>query len=389
MSAVRTGLDVLLSGDLKRLRGKRVGILCHQASVDSRLRHIVSLLKARQVTITALFAPEHGFWGTAQDQIPIAAQKNGAMNIPVFSLYGDHRAPTPTQLAHLDVLICDLQDVGSRYYTFIWTMALAMQGCAREGKMFMVVDRPNPINGVDLEGPLLDLRFASFVGLYALPVRHGMTIGEIALWMNDTYNLGVALEVVRMRDWQRAMAFEDTALPWVPPSPNMPTVDTAWVYPGGCLIEGTNLSEGRGTTRPFELIGAPYINPESLARLLNEQRLPGATFRACRFEPTFHKFKGEVCGGVQIHVRDRRTFKPFFSFVSLLRRIFDLYPRSFAWRQPPYEYEEKLLAIDILCGNGAVRGAIERGHSLVALEKSWQPGLAAFARERKPFLLYN
>jgi uncharacterized protein YbbC (DUF1343 family) len=386
---IQTGLDVLLSGTLRELRKARVGILCHQATVDVRLRHIISLLHARSIGITALFAPEHGLWGTAQDQIAIDAQNEPVLKVPIFSLYGNQRAPSDETLAGIDVLICDLQDIGSRYYTFIWTMALAMQACARNRRKFIVLDRPNPINGIQMEGPVLDLNYASFVGLYPLPIRHGMTIGEIALWLNDRMDVGADLEVVRMKGWKRSMYFEETRLPWVLPSPNMPTINAAVVYPGGCLVEGTNLSEGRGTTHPFEILGAPFVNPEQLAGLLNRDGLPGVTFRSCRFEPTFHKFQGQSCGGIQLHIRDRKIFKPFLTTLTLIQRCFDLYQPLFDWRKPPYEYETEKLPFDILCGTDAIRKTIESGRPVKDLQKAWQADLAAFARERKPFLLYN
>jgi uncharacterized protein YbbC (DUF1343 family) len=389
MANVKTGLNLLLKGDLKRLRGARVGILSHQASVDSRQRHIISLLHSREIRITTLFGPEHGLWGAAQDQVPVLSDKDPILDVPVYSLYGEHRAPSPESLGGLDVLVCDLQDVGSRYYTFVWTMALAMQACAKLGKKFIVLDRPNPIGGETLEGPLLDLHYASFVGLYPVPVRHGLTMGEMALWLNARFDIGADLEVIAMKGWKRRMYFEDTGLPWVLPSPNMPSVETAVVYPGGCLIEGTNLSEGRGTTRPFEIIGAPFINPDQLASLLNGDKLPGVTFRACRFEPTFHKFKDEPCGGVQIHVRDRRTFQPFLTTLTLIQRAYDLYTSQFAWRDPPYEYETEKRPFDILCGTDAIRNAIEAGTPMKTLLKSWRADCRLFAKERKPFLLYN
>jgi len=338
MSTVLSGLDVLLQKSPRFLRDARIGVIGHQASVDSRLRHIIDLLRERKASLTAIFAPEHGLWGTAQDQIPITTQKESTSQLPIYSLYGDQRVPTQEQLAHVDVLICDLQDVGSRYYTFIWTMALALQACARHGKKFVILDRPNPIDGRTLEGPVLDLNYASFVGLYALPVRHGMTIGEIGQWINATYQIGADLEVIPLQGWKRSMEFAATGLPWVPPSPNMPTLDTALIYPGGCLIEGTNLSEGRGTTRPFEWVGAPYLSGDAVARLMNSEKLPGVHFRACYFEPTFHKFQGNLCGGVQMHITDRATIKPFFTVLSLIKRIFEEYSTSFAWRDPPYEY---------------------------------------------------
>jgi uncharacterized protein YbbC (DUF1343 family) len=387
MAKVKTGLEILLERKNSDWAGSRVGLLCHQASVDSRLGHAVQLLQTKKIHLTTLFAPEHGLWGIAQDQIPIPADQQGPL--PVHSLYGDHRYPSEESLRNIDTLICDLQDVGSRYYTFIWTMALAMQACARYGKKFIVLDRPNPINGTALEGPALDPAFASFVGLYPVPVRHGMTIGEIALWVNHGFDIGADLDVVAMSGWKRSMAFEQTGLPWVLPSPNMPTVDTAWVYPGGCLIEGTQLSEGRGTTRPFELIGAPYIHPETLAESLNKEKLPGVIFRPCRFEPTFHKFQGQSCGGVQIHVTDRARVKSFLTVLLLIQRVRELYPREFGWRPPPYEYETEKLPFDILCGNDQVRKTLESGGSLKALEGVWRKDLDVFARQRKPFLLYN
>ncbi len=389
MAKVKTGLDVLLEATLRPFMDGRVGILSHQASVDSRLRHIVSLLHERQVQITALFAPEHGLWGSAQDQIPISAEHDSILNIPVFSLYGDHRAPSADSLSEIDVLVCDLQDVGSRYYTFVWTLALAMQACAKFHKKIVVLDRPNPINGAIIEGPLLDLHFASFVGLYPVPVRHGLTIGEMARWINERLGVGADLEIIPMKGWRRSMYFEDTGLPWVLPSPNMPTVETAVVYPGACLIEGTNLSEARGTTKPFELVGAPYVSPDQLAELLNRDGLPGVSFRTCRFEPTFHKFQGEYCGGVQIHVRDRRTFRPFLTYLTLIQRVYDLYSPDFAWRPPPYEYETTAPPFDILCGTDTIRKTIEAGHPVKSLEKLWKEDCGAFSRERKSFLLYN
>jgi len=389
MSTVLSGLDVLLQKSPRFLRDARIGVIGHQASVDSRLRHIIDLLRERKASLTAIFAPEHGLWGTAQDQIPITTQKESTSQLPIYSLYGDQRVPTQEQLAHVDVLICDLQDVGSRYYTFIWTMALALQACARHGKKFVILDRPNPIDGRTLEGPVLDLNYASFVGLYALPVRHGMTIGEIGQWINATYQIGADLEVIPLQGWKRSMEFAATGLPWVPPSPNMPTLDTALIYPGGCLIEGTNLSEGRGTTRPFEWVGAPYLSGDAVARLMNSEKLPGVHFRACYFEPTFHKFQGNLCGGVQMHITDRATIKPFFTVLSLIKRIFEEYSTSFAWRDPPYEYEKEKRPFDILCGTDTIRKAIETSQKLSTLEKDWKDGLASFARERKPFLLYN
>ncbi len=395
MKNVQSGLDVLIASS-RRWKNARIGLLCHQASVDSHLRHILPLMQNEKYNITALYAPEHGMWGTAQDQVPIPSDVQGPTSnvarqtsLPIHSLYGETRAPTEEMLKGIDVMVCDLQDVGSRYYTFIWTMALAMQACAKYGKKFVVLDRPNPIDGVTLEGPVLDPHFASFVGLYPVPVRHGMTVGEIAQWVNEGLGVGAELEVISMKGWNRRMYFGNTGLPWVLPSPNMPTLETAVVYPGGCLLEGTHLSEGRGTTKPFELFGAPYIDPDLLHFTLDAMRLPNVLFRACRFEPTFHKFWGESCGGVQIHVYERKGFKSFLTMLQVIQTIRELYPSHFVWRPPPYEYETEKLPFDILCGNDRIRKTIEAGSSVKALEKEWKDQCADFARQRKPFLLYN
>ena len=335
MARVLTGLDRLLASRLGRVKGQRLGLLCHQASVDQALDHAVDLIgSVRGVRLTALFAPEHGLGGAAQDHARVATSRDSVTGFPVVSLYGRRRAPTPAMLRGLDALVCDLQDVGARYYTFVWTMSLAMEACARAGVRMIVLDRPNPLGGVHLEGNVLDPRFASFVGLYPLPACHGMTIGELAGCLNARHGFDCRLEVIPMSGWRRPMLWEETGLTWVAPSPNMPTPDTARVYPGACLIEGTNLSEGRGTTRPFEWVGAPFVEARELARALNAQRLPGVHFRPCEFQPTFHKWKGRLCGGVNIHVTDRHRFKPYLTGIALIATTRRLYPRHFAWRKP-------------------------------------------------------
>jgi uncharacterized protein YbbC (DUF1343 family) len=292
-------------------------------------------------------------------------------------------------LRGVDALVVDLQDVGSRYYTFVWTMALAMRACARIGMRVVVLDRPNPLGGVLVEGNVADPAFASFVGLYPLAVRHGMTIGELAGYLNEQHAIGCRLTVVPMRGWRRAMLWEDTGLPWVPPSPNMPTPDTARVYSGGCLIEGTNLSEGRGTTRPFEWIGAPYLEARQYAAALERERLPGVRFRPARFLPTFQKWAGRLCEGVQVHVTDATRFKPFLTGLAEVAIARRLAPRGFAWRRPPYEFETRRLPIDILCGTDTIRRAIEDGTPLAAIERAWQRDLERWKRRRAPYLLYR
>ncbi len=386
---VRSGLDVLVTRLAGLLRGRRVGLLCHQASVTRDLVHAAEAIRwLRGVTRAALCAPEHGWLGAAQDHAPVAAERDPATGLAVHSLYGRRLAPEPRRLRGIDALVVDLQDVGARYYTFVWTMALAMRAAANVGLPVLVLDRPNPLGGERLEGNLPDPRFASFVGLYPLPVRHGMTIAELAAYLNETHGLGCDLTVVPMQGWRRDMSWAATGLPWVAPSPNMPTPDTALVYPGGCLIEGTNLSEGRGTTRPFELCGAPFLDGPRLAQALERRGLPGLTFRPALFLPAFHKWAGRRCQGVQLHVTDSRRFKPFATYLALVAEARRQGGRHFRWRRPPYEFERVKLPFDLLCGGSAIRTTIERGASLARLEAGWRRGLAAFARSRRPFLLY-
>jgi len=390
MPTVEPGLGVLVHGARALLRGLRVGLLAHQASVDHRLRHAALLLgDMRGVRLARLFAPEHGLWGSAQDHAPVAATRDPATGLSVWSLYGASREPSAAMLRGLDALVVDLQDVGARYYTFVWTTGLAMRVCARVGVRVIVLDRPNPLGGARVEGNVPDPAFASFVGLHPLPARHGMTIGELAAYLNERHALGCDLTVVPMKGWHRAMDWEATGLPWVAPSPNMPTPDTARVYPGGCLIEGTNLSEGRGTTRPFEWLGAPYLDCHRYAGALNALALPGVSFRAARFRPTFHKWVGRECDGVQVHVTDRARFKPFLTGLAAIAVARRQAPRDFAWRKPPYEFERRRLPIDILFGTDRIRRALERGTTLPALEHGWRRDLARWTRARAPYLLYR
>jgi uncharacterized protein YbbC (DUF1343 family) len=383
--SVRTGLDVLLRDRLSLLRGRRIGVIAHQASVNAQLEHAVVLLhEARGPRLARLFAPEHGLWGAAQDHAAIAGARDPVTGLAVASLYGARREPTAAMLAGLDALVIDLQDIGSRYYTFVWTMALAMRACARAGVEVIVLDRPNPLGGASVEGNMPDPAYASFVGLYPLPARHGLTIGEVARWLALAHGLRPRLTVVEMRGWRRGMLWEDTGVPWVAPSPNMPTPDTARVYPGGCLFEGTNLSEGRGTTRPFEWVGAPYLDAHAYAQALQDERLPGVRFRPARFTPTFHKWAGRLCGGVQIHVTDRPRFKPFATGLAIVATARRLAPGRFAWRRPPYEFERRRLPIDILLGTDRIRRALERGRPLREIEREWTGELLNWKRRRAP-----
>jgi uncharacterized protein YbbC (DUF1343 family) len=390
MTRVRPGLDVLVKRRPTLLRGQRVGLLCHQASVARDLTHATTAIgNLPGVRLRALFAPEHGLAGAVQYHAWVRSTNHSASGVPAWSLYGRRLEPTDAMLRAIDTLVVDLQDVGSRYYSFVWTMALAMRACARARIPVVVLDRPNPLGGVVMEGNVADPRFASFVGLYPLPVRHGMTIAELAAYLNDTHGLGCELTRVPMEGWRREMKWEETGLPWVAPSPNMPTSNTARVYPGGCLIEGTNLSEGRGTTRPFELVGAPFLDGGRLARALARRALPGVIFRAAAFEPAFHKYLGRVCQGVQLHVSDERRFRPFLTYLALIIEARRQAPRRFRWRRPPYEFETRRWPIDLLCGGDTIRHAIERDVPLARLERQWRPDLARFARARRPYLLYH
>jgi uncharacterized protein YbbC (DUF1343 family) len=397
---VQTGLDILLEDGITGLRGRRVGVLCHPASVNHHLVHIVDALAAAQVNLTRLFGPEHGIRGEAQDMIGVAGNRDPRTEIPVTSLYGEtveSLVPTAAELADIDVLLVDLQDVGSRYYTFIWTMALCLQSAARAGVAVVVLDRPNPTGGAAIEGGEVAQDAESFVGLGSVPVRHGLTIGEVARlvraglpWGGERFArpLDCDLQVVAMHGWKRGDFFEETGLPWVLPSPNMPTVDTALVYPGLCLLEGTNVSEGRGTTRPFEIIGAPFVDGYRLAERLAADGLPGVRFRPLSFRPTFHKFAGQVCGGVQIHVTERAAFRPYLTGIAILRALHALGGEAFRWRTEKYEFVSDRPAIDLLTGGDAIRKGIEVAASLDDLRATWQRGEDAFAERRRACLVY-
>lgn len=387
---VKTGLDLIFETGMEHLRGARVGLLCHPASVDSDFRHAVELFQPRDgFSLTALFGPQHGILGNTQDNmIEWKSFTYPGAGVPAHSLYSEKRKPSPDMLRGFDVLVIDLQDVGTRVYTFIWTMYLCMQACAEAGKRVVVLDRPNPIGGVRVEGNVLRPEVKSFVGLHPIPMRHGMTAGELALMFNEQAGMGCDLQVVRMAGWRREMLFTETGLPWVLPSPNMPTQDTALVYPGTVVFEGTNVSEGRGTTRPFELIGAPWINAWALAADMNGLGLPGCHFRPAHFEPTFHKGAGQICGGAQIHITDAETFKPYLSAIALLSALIKQDPEKFGWKQPPYEYEFEKLPIDLIIGDPEVRKAAENGLPAAEIEKSWLPGLDEFKSIRNKYLIY-
>ncbi len=385
---VRLGSEQLLASGM--LKNKRVGIVSNPASIDATFQHIVRVLaEAPEVGLAAIFGPQHGFRADVQDNmIETAHASDPSRGVPVYSLYSETREPTAEMLKGLDVLVVDLQDVGSRIYTFIYTMANCLRAGRKHGVPVIVTDRPNPIGGDTVAGPMLVKGFESFVGQFPIPMRHGMTIGELARFFNDTGGIGADLTVVPMEGWRRSMYYEETGLPWVMPSPNVPTIESAVVYPGTVLFEGTNVSEGRGTTRPFELIGAPWVDAEALAERLRTYDLPGVHFRPAVFEPTFQKHARQACGGCQIHVLDRQEFRAVESAVAVLVEIRMQNPSAFQWRQPPYEYEHEKLPFDILAGSSQLRQQIEAGLPVRTMYYSWLQNHERFRTERQPFLLY-
>jgi uncharacterized protein YbbC (DUF1343 family) len=383
---VKLGIPRLL--DL--LRGKRVGAILNPTSVDAELRHLADLIHGAQgVTLAALFGPEHGVRGDVQYLEGIGAAKDPRTGVPEHSLYGKDFAsltPRDEQLAGLDVLVFDVQDVGSRYYTYLATLSLALRAAAKNGLAFVVLDRPNPIGGVAVEGGIVHPGFESFVGLHPIAARHGLTCGEFARLINESVRC--QLQVVEMEGWRREMLFGETGLPWILPSPNMPTLDTALVYPGLCLLEGTNLSEGRGTTRPFELWGAPWLDGHRLSQALESEKLSGVRFRPCAFTPTWDKHRGTRCQGVQIHITDPRALQPVRLGVACVVHARAQDPGRFLWRTEKYEFVEHIPAIDLLTGSGRFRAEVEAGKGVAELCAAWDGECASFVQRRAPFLLY-
>jgi uncharacterized protein YbbC (DUF1343 family) len=373
------------------LDGRRVGVVCNPASVDAELRHVADQLATHPRTeLAAIFGPQHGFRSDVQDNmIETRHGQDELRRVPVYSLYSETREPTADMLRGLDVLVIDLQDVGVRIYTYIYTMANCLSAARKQGLKVIVCDRPNPIGGTRLEGPVLVPGNESFVGMYPIPMRHGMTIGELARLFNEHFGIGADLEVVSMAGWTRDTYFDATGRTWILSSPNIPTFDTTLVYPGAVLFEGTNVSEGRGTTRPFELVGAPWIVAERFADQMNRRELPGVFFRPVLFEPTFHKHAKLGCGGCQIHVRDRRAFRPVESAVALLEAFRNEGAGQFKWKDPPYEYEYDRNPFDVLAGSAALREQIESGVPASEIARSWEPAVSAFTRLREHFLLYS
>jgi uncharacterized protein YbbC (DUF1343 family) len=375
----------------KRLAGARVGMVANPASVDDRFVHVVERVRhAEGVTLAAIFGPQHGFRSDVQDNmIESPHARDAARQVPVYSLYSETREPTAEMLAGLDVLVVDLQDIGARIYTYAYTLANCLRACARHGVPVIVCDRPNPIGGVAVEGETLVPGFESFVGQFPIPMRHGLTIGELARLFNEHFQLGADVEVVPMEGWRRDAYADEIGAPWVMPSPNIPTLDSAIVYPGAVLLEGTLASEGRGTTRPFELAGAPWVDAEAFADRLNGHELPGVIFRPAVFEPTFQKHARTSCGGCQLHVTDRRAFTPVAAGIAVIEELRRADPAAFGWRPPPYEYEHRLMPIDILAGSSRLRERIDAGEPAAAIAAAWREDEARFRALRAPFLLYD
>jgi len=389
-----TGLDVCVRDGFCALAGRRVGAIVNPTSVDSSFRHLADLLgSSSKAKLVALFGPEHGIRGEAQYMVPVGeVARDRHTGVPVYSLYGStfqSLSPRPEQLVGLDALVFDIQDVGSRYYTYIYTMALAMKAAARAKVPFFVLDRPNPIGGLKLEGNLVGEGFESFVGLFPIPNRHGMTAGELAKLFNAEQQLGCELTVVPCEGWRRSMYFDQTGLPFIPPSPNMPTADTALVYPGMCQGEGTNVSEGRGTCRPFEQFGAPWLDGAAVAARLESHRLPGVRFRPVAFTPTFDKFAGQSCEGAFLHVTDRQAFLPLLTGLAVWQTARALSAGRFAWRADAYEFVDRVPAFDLLCGTAQVRERIEAGLPLQALVEGFEAQLKHFEPIRARHLIYE
>ncbi len=389
---VVVGLERILQDQIDLLKGKRAALVVNPTSVTPDLAHAIDLFHRHPaIDLRVIFGPEHGARGDAQDMIHVEEERDARTGLAMHSLYGNTKeslAPTAEMLAEVDTMVVDIQDIGSRYYTYVYTMSYCMEAAARLGKEVIVLDRPNPLGGVLVEGNVLNRPLRSFVGRYPIPVRHGMTPGELAGLFNAEFGIGCRLTVVPMRGWNREMWFDQTELPWVIPSPNMPTLETATVYPGMCLIEGTNVSEARGTTKPFEFVGATWVDAYALAEALTEEGLPGVRFRPHYFMPTFHKYKGQRCGGVQLHVTDRESFKSYLTGIAVVKHLRRLSPKEFDWRREPYEFENDHLAIDLLLGRHEIRTAIEAEAKLSEIEASWREELAAFLEIRKRHLLY-
>ncbi len=387
---VQTGFDIISKKLPEKLIGKSAAVLCHSPSINGKYQHIIDFLESNnQIRISAIFGPQHGLFGETQDNmIEWEGYTHPVYDIPVYSLYGKFREPLPDMLTNIEAFIIDLQDIGARPYTYIWTMKHCMEVCGKLGIPVWILDRPNPVSRLGFDGPLLKRDFFTFVGEAEIPLCHNMTIGEIALWINNFESTGCDLNIVWMTGWERGMSFEQTGLPWVPPSPNMPGVNTSVVYPGTVLTEALNLSEGRGTTTPFELFGAPELNSISLLKNLNSRSLPGCRFRPHDYIPTFHKYSQKYCKGIFIHVIDQDKYKPVYTAVNIYEAIIESTPGYLSFNDPPYEYEDSLIPFDILIGDSSIRKVLENGGSIKIEQEKWLDEIESFRAELKQISYY-
>lgn len=380
---VRVGVEVLVEDQAQRLAGRQVAILTNGSAIDGRARWVVDRVVAAGARLVALFGPEHGLRGEAQAGVHVEDARHPRFNVPVYSLYGQNQRPAPETLEGVELFLCDLPDGGVRYWTFMATASQALEACGEQGIPFLLLDRPNPIGGVAVEGNILNPAFRSLVGYHPMPIRHGLTLGEILTWRAAAAGLGRGvLEVVPVQGWRRSWLFRETGLPWASPSPNMPSPETLLLYPGTCLVEGTNLSEGRGTAHPFRWIGAPWIDAERLAEDLNGRGLPGVAFRPVYFTPTFSKHAGTLCAGVEPHVLDPQVFRPVRVGLHLLDALRRQDPQRFAW------VGEERPFIDLLAGGDGLRRHLEAGRDPDRLADAWEEEALAFQREVAPYLLY-
>lgn len=386
----RFGCDVFLEDPPSWLFQKRIGVLANQASVTAEFTHVIDALAARGARLSAVFSPQHGFYAEKQaNMIESDHGRHKAYHVPIFSLYGETRHPTEAMLDLIDVLLVDLQDVGTRVYTYGTTVGLCVEALGKRSMPMVVLDRPNPLGGRRVEGNPVREDYRSFVGRYALPMRHGLTLGELAAWVARQQGCEGIVTVVPIQGWTRNDLWPATGRPWIFPSPNMPTWETTLLYPGMVLLEGTNLSEGRGTTLPFQLVGAPYLDPDAVREHMDPSALPGLVLRSVEFEPTFDKWKGHRCRGFHLHVTDPEVFRPYRFGLAFLQAVLRVHGESFRWLPPPYEYEDRHLPIDILIGDPAIRMKLEGGHAVTDLERDWEVGLESYEAGRRGILLYD
>lgn len=389
---VKTGLEQVRLKLPTRLTGKKIGVLCHAPSIAADFKHITNILyESKDCFLSAIFGPQHGLYGQTQDNMIVwNSNRHPVYGIPVFSLYGEHRKPTSEMLGHIEALVIDLQDVGARLYTYIWTVKLCIEACAESGIPVWILDRPNPIGRLPFDGPVLKEEYFTFVGGASIPLCHRMTLGEMALWIREKYYKSCDLNIVWMKNWKRNSLYSESGLPWILPSPNMPALNSAIVYPGTVLIEALNISEGRGTTIPFELFGAPFIDQEKLKKNLDARNIPGCVFRVHSFIPTFNKFEGFVCNGLQIHVTDPSLYYPVATAYEILDAIIETTPSgSMKFNDPPYEYEYRLMPFDILSGDSAMRTSLENRVPAAIERQRWESEIADFREEFRQLSVYT